>query len=1025
MMLETKARKPRSLLLRNFLAAPALPATHARRRSLGPGCRLVLLAVVALLLISSSVSLAAVEDYIVRTFEYEGKTVVQMVVPGCPPELRQSEPPVVLPAAVGPDQAVNVLTNVPALDWCYGCSPTSAAMMFGYYDNLAGLGNMYAGPTNGGVFPMTNASWGYGECPLSATHMSYDGRTTRGNVDDYWVAFGDPGPDPFIVNGWVEHIHADCTADFMGTNQSNFNASDGTTYFFYNDDGSPFYDPPDSEGYRDGGHGMQLFAESRGYSVVENFSQYILNSVRGNTEQGFTFEDFQAEIDAGRPVLIHLEGHSMVGLGYDTDTGDMYIHDTWDHNDHTMPWGGIYSDMQHYAVNVIRLGHLRVTDGPEGDPNPVTGEGQVQCSVSAVDDLSHSLTYRWSATDDAGSFDTPGAPTTIWTSPENTTDSTIEYRISVTVTCSEGASVTASYIQLVEPTRPVIEITNPLNNSAIFSTTPVIQAFITDPDSGVDESSIVLTIDTDVYTLGDFTYDADSGFLRYEASLGEGAHQVTVRAKNNDGDEAEKTIYFRILQKSFDAGLHLFSLPYTYNPGQFPTPSSLFGLDPDEVATTRWWPQDSSSNKYRVYDPENGSYDTYGTFNPPDAQGGSAIVDSPPAGLGYFIRLKTTAGGTIEDTGIALDGLTSSYEIDLGYGTNRPRGWNMIGCPFTNAVNFGSAQFITEGNYQSFFEAIEEGVTDGILWGFTSTGDSGYYDFPASPAGASLEPFKGYWLHVWEDTTVVIFAGQLGGAAAEHPEVGTISSEDGWQAQIIASAGGHTDQANYIGISSRATAGYDPGLDVVEPPAVDDVIQCYQPRSDWEQYSAHYARDIRPAAAGSQTWDIEVFCGLSNVPVTLTWPRLNAEVPTEIKLMLEDLDSGQQVFMRTAGGYTFSSPEGGAVRHLRIVAYDDTATSLTLSGISAQALSDSGGVVITYSVSKPATVGAEICNISGVVIQRLSERTSSGGQVEMMLWDGRSQRGSKVPAGRYLARITAEAADGQTVQAVRPFTILP
>ncbi len=141
--------------------------------------------------------------------------------------------------------------------------------------------------------------------------------------------------------------------------------------------------------------------------------------------------------------------------------------------------------------------------------------------------------------------------------------------------------------------------------------------------------------------------------------------------------------------------------------------------------------------------------------------------------------------------------------------------------------------------------------------------------------------------------------------------------------------------------------------------------------------------------------------------------------------MLEDRDSGRQVFMRTSSGYTFNSPEGGGVRHLRIVAYDETATSLTLAGISAQALSGSGGVVITYSVSKPAAVSAEICNISGVVIKRLGQRTSSGNQVEMMLWDGRSDRGSKVPSGRYLARITAQAADGQSVQAVRPFTILP
>lgn len=58
--------------------------------------------------------------------------------------------------------------EVPALIWSYGCAPTSASMYFGYYDRN-GYPNIYTGPTNGGVFPITNAVWGsssegYGQC---------------------------------------------------------------------------------------------------------------------------------------------------------------------------------------------------------------------------------------------------------------------------------------------------------------------------------------------------------------------------------------------------------------------------------------------------------------------------------------------------------------------------------------------------------------------------------------------------------------------------------------------------------------------------------------------------------------------------------------------------------------------------------------------------------------------------------------------------------------------------------------------
>ena len=70
---------------------------------------------------------------------------------------------------------------------------------------------------------------------------------------------------------------------------------------------------------------------------------------------GFTFANFKAEIDAGRPVLIQVEGHTMLGFGYDDAGSTIYIHDTWDYADHTMTWGGDYSGMTHYGVTVIKL----------------------------------------------------------------------------------------------------------------------------------------------------------------------------------------------------------------------------------------------------------------------------------------------------------------------------------------------------------------------------------------------------------------------------------------------------------------------------------------------------------------------------------------------------------------------------------------------------------------------------------------------------------------------------------------------
>ena len=298
--------------------------------------------------------------YVVKRFVVNGQTIDQVIVPAMPSRPKGVMPQVAM--APEPDIAAgtNTIPNVPAMTWCFGCGATSAAMMFGHYDN-SGYPNMYTGPTNGGVFPMTNEVWGTVEingetraqCPLSATRLGLDGRTIKGHVDDYWVRMEDPGPDPFIGN-WPEHTHGDCTGDFMGTSQSNKSNSDGWSSYYYNWDGSPLVDFTDVEpGNRDLCHGLRLFVESRGYSVATNFNQLIYG-YDGNTN-GFTFEDFKAEIDAGRPVIIYVTGHIMLGYGYEDTGSTIYIRDTWDYSTHSMTWGGSYSGMQHLGVCVVRL----------------------------------------------------------------------------------------------------------------------------------------------------------------------------------------------------------------------------------------------------------------------------------------------------------------------------------------------------------------------------------------------------------------------------------------------------------------------------------------------------------------------------------------------------------------------------------------------------------------------------------------------------------------------------------------------
>ena len=290
-----------------------------------------------------------------------GRQITQAIFPLPPPKTKVAVATVPKVHIAG---AVNTLSNVPAFDWSYGCSATSAAMLFGYYDRI-GYSNMYTGPANGGVCPLNNSVWGHtvwpsitcGESPINATHNGFDGRAIRGHVDDYWTDYESSG-DPYVGN-WTEHT-LDCAGDYMGTNQWKYGSpvaynTDGSTVFFWETNGDPLYDYTEQEPtYRDGCHGMRLFAESRGYTVVTNFSQ-LIQGQGSDPSKGFTFANFQAEIDAGRPVLIQLEGHTMLGYGYNTSGNIIYMHDTWDYSDHEMIWGDTYEGLQHRAVTVIRL----------------------------------------------------------------------------------------------------------------------------------------------------------------------------------------------------------------------------------------------------------------------------------------------------------------------------------------------------------------------------------------------------------------------------------------------------------------------------------------------------------------------------------------------------------------------------------------------------------------------------------------------------------------------------------------------
>ena len=571
---------------------------------------------------------------------------------------------------------------------------------------------------------------------------------------------------------------------------------------------------------------------------------------------------------------------------------------------------------------------------------------------------------------------------------------------------------------------PRISIAYPQNGDTITTLTPTVTAYITDDGSGVDPSTIVITLDGLVVLdasdpavdINDY-FNAANGRLQWQvpSALSRTSHVVTIQCSDLAGNQADAAITnFRVAAPTIAAGVHIVSFPYWEL--RETDPSIILGTPLSEMALVRWAPQDQGYDKYHFYP------DALATLTPTDTQQADInerTVPYPPAGLGYFLSLPQTAVLNIE--GRSVQEFTSVH-VRLRHGQYPPRGWNLIGNPYEETTSWGSVQFITNGVAQDLGEAIDAGVTEGVLFDYVDPGGGqpGYYDFNPEPTQAVMDPQKGYWVHVNEDTRVVFYSTAVASAEAQASGAGADAQSDGWTLKLSASAGGLQDPSNYIGVASAATAGYDPRYDVPEPPQLGKGLQMSMNHTGWGANSGQYAKDVR-GANDAGVWDVQVTCAVPNTPVSVSWPELNSQVPADVRLMLEDLETRRQVYMRTSSRYEFDSGPEGGVRHLRITTEPVGGHVLTISAVSAQSVT--GGAAITYTLSLSADVTVEIRNIAGRLVRSFAARTVEAGTQQTLNWNGVGNYGSPVPAGRYLVRLTARADDGQTVQAIRPLNV--
>jgi hypothetical protein len=248
--------------------------------------------------------------------------------------------------STSPTQADQMLlSDVPSYYWHFGCSPTSAMMVLGYWDTW-GYDDLIPGSAdwddNRTAIREAIASKGDGNGTTSNP-----GTPGTGHVADYAyyggvsdASWDDPNPDMSELD--PENAHADdCLADFMGTSRSVGGLHYGATWT------------------NDIGTGMENYATWRSEAFESELSWGGL----------LTWETFTNEIRLGRPVHFSVDSsgsgtvdHSITAIGFRDINGyqEYACWDTWSTT--TVRWQRFRAADDAYTWGVSGMDTLR----PEG-----------------------------------------------------------------------------------------------------------------------------------------------------------------------------------------------------------------------------------------------------------------------------------------------------------------------------------------------------------------------------------------------------------------------------------------------------------------------------------------------------------------------------------------------------------------------------------------------------------------------------------------------------------------------------------
>jgi len=441
-------------------------------------------------------------------------------------------------------------------------------------------------------------------------------------------------------------------------------------------------------------------------------------------------------------------------------------------------------------------------------------------------------------------------------------------------------------------------------------------------------------------------------------------------------------------------GLEMLSFPYEFaNSDAEHVLASLGDLTlggSDDPALIRW---DPTTSRYRTFPNE--------------------FLTHIIPGEGYWVYNPNAVTIVLPDDAQEVS-TDDAYLIDL------PAGWNEIGCPFVLPVRFQNIQVLHNGQLWSMAEAVARNYIQPAVFSYNPA--TGEYEWEQQLSAIRLNPYEGYWV-LARDAIQLIVPPPSGLEIASVPVVESGAEEsNGWQVQLEVAGAGRVCTKRAFGVSEVAEEGLD-RMDVPSPPTAAGTGVALQAEFVSPTHQAPPCLvDVRPCSQTEQTWYLAVTTDAPDQLIKVSWPSLEA-LPPDMVAILEDTASGQKIWMRTNSAYSYNSGEGGQ-RLLKISVRPVASVTPVVSQVAATA-APGGSWAISYTLSSAAVVQARIRNISGVVVKHLVSGELSEAGRNVVLWSGRSDRGTAVPNGRYLVEVEARSPDtGQTGRIISAFAVM-